>query len=403
MQFRRFIAKDVSSALAMVKKDLGHEAIILSNKKKRIKDKITHKLVTVVEIIAAVDRDVIEPRAKNRVKVEEKREAYKYKDEESERELLKKVISELNTLKEHIKFLESRLENPYDIPQKPSDTFYKEKEPLGFSKVFSSLGLKREIVNSLFKGNFSDIQFKKYTEQEAIDLIRRFITSSLKKGPRAEEQKGRCWWAVVGPTGVGKTTTLAKIAARLKYLYGKDGVLVSVDCYKLGAIDQLRRFSSLVDLPLETAKTNKELLRIFSLYKEKDFILVDTTGRNPYSSSHQTELRRLFDSVPGLMAQVMLSATSKREDLMEIIGFYRQFPVSGWTLTKVDETRSLASSLFPIIEAGLPLSYVTNGQRVPEDIKMVSGEDMADMIFKKMDVAKGAGVQNSQHQRVFSC
>ncbi len=371
MKLRRFQAKDISEALRIVKSELGEEAIILDTKKNNKFDPITGKRQTCVEVLAAVDdkgEDKLFEKTKNL--------------NTSQQDNFKDVIDEVRSLKDEIKKLvdivnasSKQLDEKDIVLESVSDIHL----------MLSALYLDRQTEFRLIKCLYP--QGLKNAQKFPLRL-KQYISSNLKFGPVAERQKGRCWWAVVGPTGVGKTTTLAKIAARLKFLCGKSGVLISVDGYRLGAIDQLQRFASLMELPLEVAKTNKELLKIFSQNKEKDFILVDTTGRNPYSSSHKTELQRLFDSVPGLMAQVMLSATSKREDLMESIGFYKKFPVAGWTLTKIDETKSLASTLLAVIEAELPLSYVTNGQRVPEDIKIPKAIELADLVVAPFNVGK---------------
>ncbi len=384
MQLRRFSAKNVSQVLKKVKAELGDEAIILSTKNRCVRDGVSGRSINFVEVVAAVDRQSEEPRIKA-AKAGLHGEKRDSKSHTSSQILLR----EIDQLKEEIRklagFVKSLSINRSRDGKNAVNNAHSDTSRSGLCQGISScLGLDRRSEEMVAKV-LSDMDARQSCDWEEITRrLSRFIRSGIEKGDTAEDAKGRCWWAFVGPTGVGKTTTLAKIAARLKFLCKKDGVLICVDGYRLGAKEQLGRYANLMDIPMETARTNKDLLRLFGQYKEKDFIFVDTTGRNPFSSAHKTELHRLFDSVPGLMAQVMLSATSKREDLMGAISFYRQYPLAGWSLTKIDETRSLASSVFPIIEAELPLSYVTNGQRVPEDIRFASPTEIAHITLEPL-------------------
>ncbi len=387
MQLRRFKAKAVSEALLKVKAELGPDAIILSTKNRYGTEKESGRRIKYVEVLAAVDKLAEKEGRKHGERVP----GIYQPGSENSSPLEHRLISEIDGLKNEIRRLHESLMKRPDTP--PFDNQGRDRQESrridSLSKsVASCLGLDRrgeDIISRLLSPQGSD---EACSLAQVVLRLRSFISSNIRQGDIAENGKSKCWWAFVGPTGVGKTTTLAKIAARLKFLCKRRGVFICVDGYRMGAVEQLEKYAKLMAIPLEIAKTNKDLVRLFGEYKHMDFIFVDTTGRNPFSSCHKTELERLFDSVPGLMAQVMLSATCKREDLMGAISFYGQFPLSGWTLTKIDETRSMASSIFPLIEAELPLSYVTNGQRVPEDIRYAKGGEIADLALEAL---KGLG------------
>ncbi len=390
MQLKRFTAENISKALEMVKAELGSNAIILSTEKKRKKDPDSNSFVSYTEVVAAVDRNeglgqnkgrgpltVISPKDTN----SHDDTATRLKDLAEEVQDMKKALARISGL------LERALLQEEDKTQgsHPEGDISRHME---IDMALSTLKLDPETYRIVSSGILSSLGHRDITYSRVISWLKTYIAEHLHPGPVAEDSPGPVWWAFIGPTGVGKTTTLAKIAARLKFLKKRNGLLVSVDSYRLGAIDQLRKYAELMELPLEIAKTNKDLLRIFSMHRDKDFVLLDTTGRNPFTSAHKIELERIFDAVPGLMAQVMLCSTYKREDLMESINFYRGFPIAGWTLTKTDETRSLAASLFPVIQADLPLSYLTNGQRVPEDIEIPEGRKLCDelLISSSVDI-----------------
>ncbi len=381
MQLRRFSAKNVSEALLKVKAALGPDAIILSTKNRSKTDERSGQTVNYVEVVAAVDKGLEGGSPKR-----EERAPRIFKSRARGQDVEGKLLREIGGLKNEIRQMHEALKA---IHRQERAGRIRAHDSLDWAlrlseSIASCLGLDRrgqETVERLLSSCDRDALTN---WGKVIRLLGDFISSNIKPGSVAERGKGRCWWAFVGPTGVGKTTTLAKIAARLKFLCKRRGVFICVDGYRMGAMEQLERYANLMSIPIEMARTNRDLIRLLGEYKEMDFIFVDTTGRNPFSSSHKTELERLFDSVPGLMAQVMLSATSKREDLMGAISFYRQFPLAGWTLTKIDETRSLASSVFPLIEADLPVSYVTNGQRVPEDIRSARGAELAQLSLEPL-------------------
>ncbi len=386
MHLRRFSAKNVSEALQKVKAELGDDAVILSTKNRSVKKGTSGHTINFVEVIAAVDRELEEAFQKPPATSKVNKYAARTKEDPSSQRLL---LSEIDQLKKEIRMMSGLIKafvksgGEGGGPSNKSGSKSKDIEKM-LDGISSCLGLDKKSEKVLARLLLDERMNVKPNWKYAVSVLKSFIINGVKIGIPAEDQPARCWWAFVGPTGVGKTTTLAKIAARLKFLCKKQGLFICVDSYRMGAQEQLEKYANLMDIPMEVARTNKDLVRLFGQHKEKDFIFVDTTGRNPFSSSHKTELERLFDSVPGLMAQVMLSATSKREDIMGAISFYRQFPLAGWTLTKVDETRSLASSVFPIIEADLPLSYVTNGQRVPEDIRFANPMEIADRALEPL-------------------
>ena len=390
MQLRRFTAEDISKALEKVKAELGEDAIILSTKKKRKKELDAKGFVSYTEVVAAVDRKDSFKRSTIPPPSPAGRSYQEPKNDQGPVSLTH-LSDEIQEIKKALAHMSSMVQSLLEAgknhgtvgknqPSQPEST--REIE-----KALKGLKLDPATFQTLSASILSSFSQHPVTSDQVASWLNNYIIKHFNPGPLAEEANEPVWWAFIGPTGVGKTTTLAKIAARLKFLKKRKGVLVSVDSYRLGAIDQLSRYARLMELPLEIARTNKDLLRIFGSHRDKDFILLDTTGRNPFSSSHRTELERIFDAVPGLMAQVMLCSTYKREDLMESIKFYKRFPAAGWTLTKTDETRSLAASLFPVIQAEIPLSYMTTGQRVPEDIIVPTGRKLSEKLLIPKDMA----------------
>ncbi len=253
-------------------------------------------------------------------------------------------------------------------------------------EVFDFLGMdpsiQRGLASAFLKAHPSA---RPVNHRTVYSWLRNYCSQGIVRGPLAHTADMPCWWAFIGPTGVGKTTTLAKVAAHLKFRHGLRGHLVTVDTYRLGGVEQLRKYAALMEIPFSTAKNSGELVRIFSDNRDLDFILVDTIGRNSSSSQHHLELGKMFDAVPGLMAQAFLCATYRSEDMAETVRTYRQFPVCGWTISKTDETGSPGALCTPVLGWRLPLSYITNGQKVPEDIKIATRENVMELLFSKGD------------------
>jgi flagellar biosynthesis protein FlhF len=180
--------------------------------------------------------------------------------------------------------------------------------------------------------------------------------------------------ALVGTTGVGKTTTAAKIAAWFSLREQAGVALVSMDCYRIGATDQLRTYARIMRLPCELALRKKDLGQIIARHSDKDVIIIDTTGKSPYDNRHIAELSAWFAGATGVIPLLLLPATAKKEDLAIIQEAFSPLKPEGLILTKLDETRAYAALCQQVASASTPVSCVCTGQRVPEDFLPASRE-----------------------------
>ena len=171
--------------------------------------------------------------------------------------------------------------------------------------------------------------------------------------------------AFVGPTGVGKTTTIAKLASQHALLRGQRVVLATMDTYRVGAVDQLRQYASLIGVPMVVVREPDDLRRAVAS-SNADLVFVDTPGRNP---SDTEQIPRVQRALSGLDAQVhlVMSATTRQQELRVIFDRYRALRPAGFVFTKLDEAVALGA-LVNSASWGAPISYVTFGQRVPEDL-----------------------------------
>lgn len=176
--------------------------------------------------------------------------------------------------------------------------------------------------------------------------------------------------ALLGPTGVGKTTTIAKLAARAAMEYGPENVaLVTTDTYRIGAHEQLSIYGRIMGCPVKIAKDSQELAEVIYQLRNRRLVLVDTAGMGQRDVRLTEQLDTLMqESGEVISSYLVLPATAQRQVLQETIDHFKRIPLSGCILTKLDESLSLGEFISVIVENALPISYVANGQRVPEDI-----------------------------------
>ncbi|AKX93540.1 flagellar biosynthesis protein FlhF [Moorella thermoacetica] len=195
-------------------------------------------------------------------------------------------------------------------------------------------------------------------------------------------ESGQRVQAFVGPTGVGKTTTLAKVAARHSlYLEQKVG-LITLDTYRIGAVDQLRTYAEIMGLPLEVAMTPREFREALGRLEDRDIILVDTAGRAPENKAMLAETRGFLEAMPEGAVYLVLSSATRRQDLLQAVERFRPLNYNRLIFTKLDETSCPGVMVTVAAAAGVPLAYVTAGQDVPDDLEVADPYLLAERIWK---------------------
>lgn len=175
---------------------------------------------------------------------------------------------------------------------------------------------------------------------------------------------------LIGPTGTGKTTTIAKLAAvaALKHHQRRRVALLTVDTYRIGASEQLKVYGRIMGLPVAVVESPGEMSQAVEALSNWEMVLVDTAGRAPRDKDSLDELAGLIQRAPGAQVLLCLSATAKAEDMSEVADRYLSLPLSGLIFTKIDESKSYGGLVNQVSRLGLPVTHLTCGQRVPEDI-----------------------------------
>ena len=189
--------------------------------------------------------------------------------------------------------------------------------------------------------------------------------------------------AFIGTTGVGKTTTLAKVAAHFVLEQNLKGALITADTYRISAVEQLKKYAEILGLPVEVVYSAADLRKAIARHRSKDFILVDTAGRSQYNEFQMEELKELLAAHPRMEKHLVISATTKEADAAEIMQRFSACKPDRIIFTKTDETCAVGMVLNLLAGKELPLSFLSNGQSVPDDIIPATADRLAELLLRK--------------------
>ena len=192
--------------------------------------------------------------------------------------------------------------------------------------------------------------------------------------------------ALIGPTGVGKTTTLAKLAAHFSTNYGtRDIALVTTDHYRVGAQEQLFTYGRLLGIPVHTASNAAELIELMKRLSDRRLVLIDTAGMSPRDSKLAMQFSELQGVPTPIKTLLVMAANSQAGTLHEVVTRFGATPLAGCILTKLDESTRIGGAISVAIRRALPLTYITDGQRVPEDFEQARADRL---VIRAMQLAR---------------
>lgn len=189
--------------------------------------------------------------------------------------------------------------------------------------------------------------------------------------------------ALIGPTGVGKTTTLAKLAANFVIKEGCKVALVTADTYRISAVEQLKTYADIIGVPIEVVYSPDELKAAFYRHQDKQLILIDTAGRSPSNQDQLGELQALLEIDPYIETHLVLSTTTKYRDALEIVNKFSICSPQKFLFTKVDEASNIGTIFNLLYQFPATLSYLTTGQNVPDDISLVKPNELAKHLLRE--------------------
>jgi flagellar biosynthesis protein FlhF len=368
--------------MQQIKHDLGQNAIILNTKKIKTGGFLGFFTREQIEVIAAVDQERrassvpkpsvdigLESKPENRP--EAVSETIPKKEAMDQQHFNSELIDELKNMK---KFMFSVLSEKEDrlpvVLQKVNQRFVKQEIDRDIrSEMMAKLLLKLEN-----EPECSETTIMKWVREELLTHLH-----SLKiESKQMNSSRLICF---IGPTGVGKTTTIAKLAADLMLKHKKKVGLITSDTYRIAAVEQLKTYANILNIPIEVVFSPEDLEPALAKLEECDTILMDTAGRNYLQERYIQELGDLLPDEEKVQTNLVLSLTSKYEDSTKIIENFNQIGVDCLILTKLDETSSYGTILNLLHQNAYPLTYITNGQNVPDDILIATPELITELIL----------------------
>ncbi len=363
MKLKTYVARNLHEALSQVKKDLGPEAVILSTHSRRTYNPGSGWPRTEVEVKAAMD----DPSAGDGQSFSSDSPL----DWPSPKFLLHQLQAELKEMKGFLAQWFKHQDPPAWLSQ------YE-----GLASLYQRLvaqGVSCQILQPWLAEIREVIAGARQNPETARDTALRLLMQKLEvvnpwQGERKTVPRR---WTFLGPTGVGKTTTIIKLAVQCTLIRRKKVGLISLDDLRLGAQDQLAAYSKLIGIPFASVKSRQELQDTLTKLRDRELILIDTPGQIPPSPSMLTLLRE----IPDLEHHLVLSTAFSESHLAAIIAGFSQIPLTSLIITKVDEAHDLSGLFNQLCRCRLPVSYLTAGQRIPEDIEPASRQRLVTLLL----------------------
>lgn len=241
--------------------------------------------------------------------------------------------------------------------------------------------IEADVEESLAQEFIDRLRNKSGWSDARTELTRMLETELPVAGPiQTSAGQGRIV-ALVGPTGVGKTTTIAKLAANYRLRENKRVGLVTVDTYRIAAVEQLRTYAEIIDLPMEVVSTPREMREAKARMSDLDLVLMDTAGRSPRDELKIQELKSMLAEAAPAEVHLVLSAVAGARSLVTTAERFATVGTTALLVTKLDEAMSLGNLVSVTRTCRLPVSYLTDGQNVPDDIQIAQSRALARMIL----------------------
>ncbi|OGQ94834.1 MAG: flagellar biosynthesis protein FlhF [Deltaproteobacteria bacterium RIFOXYD12_FULL_57_12] len=414
MQVKVFEAEDMAATLRKVKETLGPDALILSTRTVR-KGGLGFLGKPMIEITAAIDtavgtnwlntpqRPAANP-ALRRLPVTVAGDDLTYEkiwpaarpardpgsllstiqvaDEQPLQETgVVALRAELDEIKELVKKLAAQIPVSDTTSAAPNTGSH----PTPLTTVLAACGIKAEAAATLCRLVSKKLRPDQAPSISAInELLKAAIAELLPVStPIGPGTDGPRRVALIGPTGVGKTTTIAKLAADHLMKHSNKVALVTIDTYRIAAVEQLKVYGEIMRLPVEVVLAPEQLPEVLARHQDKELILIDTAGRSPRDGAGARELAAYFAQDPGIEKHLVLAANTREQELHETIRRLEGLRLDSIIFTKIDECGSFGALINVPFRDGYPLSYLTNGQRVPEDLLYADPQAIANLIIHK--------------------
>ena len=366
MQIKKFIAPSLKEATQQMKQELGLDAIILGTRVLEADKRFDMKKM--YEITAGIDQ----PAKTNNPKPDSAKTA---KPGNYESELLS-LTNKIFPQKEALPQTPAKKANKNSAASSIKSF---EREITEIAESLQMHEVQKNIVATLVKhlSNSSGFVDESGLENYLLSTMASMIPTTSFKVNKNKTHK----IALVGPTGVGKTTCIAKLAVISKIIHKLNVGLISIDTYRLGAIDQLRIFSEISDIEMAVAYEPEEIPKLLQKFKNKDLIFIDTVGRSQKSKKSLDSIEKHLQAAQVDETVLVVSATSSTRTLNDVADKFKNTKYSSVIFSKVDEAVSYGNIMNLAVTHNVPVMFLTNGQVIPDDIVSVNPAFLANLVF----------------------
>lgn len=397
MIIKRFQGKTEEEATQLAKKELGTSVVIMNVRSVKSKGFLSLFKKPLVEVTVALEDEQdkttykpILPAATVRRTVEtarqeaqKKREAEEQKESETDEISVKRERNDtVESLEEKLESLHTLIEQQIQKETGDMDTDSDSDEQVAFFKLIYNTLIDNE-VDEKYANEIIDELGKIKKPGAGIDIYlaniyQKMILQFGQPSGITPASDGAKLVFFIGPTGVGKTTTIAKIASKLSVDDKKKVALLTTDTYRIAAAEQLRTYANILDAPFRVIYTEDEVKTALEDYKGFDYILVDTAGHSHHNEAQKSSMKEFIHCVDDVIEKeiyLVVSATTKYRDLISIADAYTDMTDYKLIFTKLDETSTLGNLFNLKKHTGAQMSYVTFGQNVPDDIEQFSPQN----------------------------
>ncbi|HUT03487.1 MAG TPA: flagellar biosynthesis protein FlhF [bacterium] len=392
MRVRRYEAENMATALRNIREDLGPNAFVLSTRRIKKKDKFG-QLRTLIEVSAASDVVEVKATKPNMEPAASDRKGDMIASLQSQVDQLKTELISFRTKQPNgsLESMREDLSEMRDLVELATDQWADETVK-NYGPILSALfrRLTRSDIDRRLAAQVIAIASRELANCSAIgekeslkvlfDVMKRQMLTS---GPIELMESGPKTVLLVGPTGVGKTTTLAKIAARYSMFEKKKVGLLTIDTFRIGAVEQLRTYANILELPLKVANTPEQMQKFIGEYRDMDLVLVDTGGRSQKDRVKMAELVNFVGGRDDIYCELhlLLSCATKNRDLVEITREFGKLAIDYVLFTKLDECNTFGGIFNEVLWTHKPVSYLTTGQNVPDDIEVADAGRTVELVL----------------------
>ncbi len=389
MIVKKYVVTDIREAMDKIRVELGKDAVILSTRKIKKGGFLGIGGKTYLEVTAAAEEKTRGPQpnpqtrnvsAYSSTSSSSASQVNQYDDEKGQIYKLQEILSKSRQPQSQGEIEELKR---MMVEMKNMISSQKANEPewvLKMRKAFERQDIDEEIIEKLIE--YARIKYGEINldnEESRLLLSEMFLPFISTQVP---EVKGKI--LLVGPTGVGKTTTLAKLAAKLKLNEHRNVAVITLDTYRIAAVDQLKTYAMLLDVPVRVAYTPKEAKLEIEALADYDVVLIDTAGRSQKNELHMTEIKAMSEIVAPDFTFLVVGMQYRKEDVYEICQKFSSLKPTHVILSKMDETSSLGHFVNISHYLGSPICYITNGQRVPDDIVEANNRELSILLSREV-------------------